>query len=316
MGLSEPELLAPRLQYEFKTCKVRSSYSSESKLLCIDDWLNRMLTTKERKKSHSRNAFHLCREILHLTKLVIVAHVQYRFSNVDAFQLMDAFQYIFAHVDVQYCLGNVVAFQLTDTLQYIFAHVGALTGIYHYKCKPVWRIRAMKVLEHPSPFRKAHWQKLSRPSATTTAHGSSSVCALCRSSFRKAQKLSRPSATTTAYGPSLICALRHLSFRKAQKLSRPSTTTTTYYSSRSIIGLHAAPLILPKGPEALYALLHAASLALPEGPEALYTFLRAASLSLPKDPEALQAFRYNYSRSFVGSRTCALISHITLGAIL
>ena len=256
-------------------------------MLCIDDWLNRMLTTKERKKSHSRNAFHLCREILHLTKLVIVAHVQYRFSNVDAFQLMDAFQYIFAHVDVQYCLGNVVAFQLTDTLQYIFAHVGALTGIYHYKCKPVWRIRAMKVLEHPSPFRKAHWQKLSRPSATTTAHGSSSVCALCRSSFRK-----------------------------AQKLSRPSTTTTTYYSSRSIIGLHAAPLILPKGPEALYALLHAASLALPEGPEALYTFLRAASLSLPKDPEALQAFRYNYSRSFVGSRTCALISHITLGAIL
>ena len=136
-------------------------------------------------------------------------------------------------------------------------------------------------------------------------------------SFRKARKLSRPSTTTTAHGPSLVCTLRHLSFQKARKLSRPSITTTTYYSSRSIIGLHAAPLILPKGPEALYALLHAASLALPEGPEALYTFLRAASLSLPKDPEALQAFRYDYSRSFVGSHACALISHIhTWGHII
>jgi len=36
------------------------------------------LTTKERKKSRFGNAFHLCREILRLTKLVIDANVQFR----------------------------------------------------------------------------------------------------------------------------------------------------------------------------------------------------------------------------------------------
>lgn len=36
------------------------------------------LTTKERKKSRFGNAFHLCREILKLTKLVLDSHVQYR----------------------------------------------------------------------------------------------------------------------------------------------------------------------------------------------------------------------------------------------
>lgn len=70
----------------------------------------RTLTTKERKKSRFGNAFHLCREILRLTKLVVDAHVQFRLGNVDAFQLADA-------------------------LQYIFAHVGALTGMYRYKYK-------------------------------------------------------------------------------------------------------------------------------------------------------------------------------------
>ena len=34
-GLSEPELLAPRLQYEFETCKVRSSYSKFVLVLTI-----------------------------------------------------------------------------------------------------------------------------------------------------------------------------------------------------------------------------------------------------------------------------------------
>ena len=33
------------------------------------------LTTKERKKSRFGNAFHLCREILRLTKLVVDSHV-------------------------------------------------------------------------------------------------------------------------------------------------------------------------------------------------------------------------------------------------
>src|ERR1700761_8408813 len=76
----------------------------------IVDLHRRTLTTKERKKSRFGNAFHLCREILRLTKLVVDAHVQYRLGNVDAFQLADA-------------------------IQYIFAHIGALTGMYRYKYK-------------------------------------------------------------------------------------------------------------------------------------------------------------------------------------
>ena len=68
------------------------------------------LTTKERKKSRFGNAFHLSREILRLTKLLVDSHVQYR-------------------------LGNVDAFQLADGLQYVFAHVGQLTGMYRYKYK-------------------------------------------------------------------------------------------------------------------------------------------------------------------------------------
>jgi PROCN (NUC071) domain len=50
------------------------------------------LTTKERKKSRFGNAFHLCREVLRLTKLVVDANVQYRLGNADAFQLADALQ--------------------------------------------------------------------------------------------------------------------------------------------------------------------------------------------------------------------------------
>ena len=81
------------------------------KLQCsFSDQPVRTLTTKERKKSRFGNAFHLCREILRLTKLVVDAHVQFRLGNVDAFQLADA-------------------------LQYIFAHIGALTGMYRYKYK-------------------------------------------------------------------------------------------------------------------------------------------------------------------------------------
>ena len=68
------------------------------------------LTTKEWKKSHFRNAFHLCREILRPTELIVDVHVQYHLRNVDAFQL-------------------------ADVLQYIFAHIGALTGVYRYKYK-------------------------------------------------------------------------------------------------------------------------------------------------------------------------------------
>eukprot|EP00668_Euglena_longa_P001742 GGOE01002052.1.p1 GENE.GGOE01002052.1~~GGOE01002052.1.p1 ORF type:complete len:2392 (-),score=761.77 GGOE01002052.1:208-7383(-) len=81
------------------------------------------LTTKERKKSRFGNAFHLCREILRMTKLVVDSHVQYR-------------------------LGNVDAFQLADGLQYIFNHIGQLTGMYRYKYRLMRQIRMCKDLKH------------------------------------------------------------------------------------------------------------------------------------------------------------------------
>jgi pre-mRNA-processing factor 8 len=43
------------------------------------------LTTKERKKSRFGNAFHLCREILRLTKLVVDANVQVGFQTGAVF---------------------------------------------------------------------------------------------------------------------------------------------------------------------------------------------------------------------------------------
>lgn len=56
------------------------------------------LTTKERKKSRFGNAFHLCREILRLTKLVVDSHVQYRLGNVDCFQVSDKTKYSVNHL--------------------------------------------------------------------------------------------------------------------------------------------------------------------------------------------------------------------------
>nr|XP_024363679.1 pre-mRNA-processing-splicing factor 8A isoform X1 [Physcomitrium patens] len=81
------------------------------------------LTTKERKKSRFGNAFHLCREILRLTKLVVDANIQFR-------------------------LGNVDAYQLADGLQYTFSHVGQLTGMYRYKYRLMRQIRMCKDLKH------------------------------------------------------------------------------------------------------------------------------------------------------------------------
>ena len=81
------------------------------------------LTTKERKKSRFGNAFHLVREILRLTKLIVDAHVQFR-------------------------LGNVDAYQLADGLQYSFNHVGQLTGMYRYKYRLMRQIRTCKDLKH------------------------------------------------------------------------------------------------------------------------------------------------------------------------
>lgn len=81
------------------------------------------LTTKERKKSRFGNAFHLMREILKLTKLIVDAQVQYR-------------------------LGNIDAFQLADGILYAFNHVGQLTGMYRYKYKLMHQIRTCKDLKH------------------------------------------------------------------------------------------------------------------------------------------------------------------------
>lgn len=45
-------------------------------------------------------------------------------------------------------LGNVDAYQLADGLQYIFAHVGQLTGMYRYKYRLMRQIRMCKDLKH------------------------------------------------------------------------------------------------------------------------------------------------------------------------
>jgi len=49
---------------------------------------------------------------------------------------------------VQYRLNNVDAFQLSDGLQYVFAHVGQLTGMYRYKYKLMKQIRMCKDIKH------------------------------------------------------------------------------------------------------------------------------------------------------------------------
>jgi hypothetical protein len=46
---------------------------------------------------------------------------------------------------LQFRLGNVDAFQLADGLQYMFAHVGQLTGMYRYKYRLMRQIRMCKV---------------------------------------------------------------------------------------------------------------------------------------------------------------------------
>ena len=93
------------------------------------------LTTKERKKSRFGNAFHLCREILRLTKIIVDSNVQFR-------------------------LGNVDAFQLADGLQYTFAHVGQLTGMYRYKYKLMRQIRYKPHHPIPSPHPQTHVMSL------------------------------------------------------------------------------------------------------------------------------------------------------------
>ena len=70
-----------------------------------------------------------------LTKLIVDSHVQYRLNNVDAFQLADG-------------------------LQYMFAHVGQLTGMYRYKYKLMKQIRMCKDMKHVIYYRfnTVSWQ--------------------------------------------------------------------------------------------------------------------------------------------------------------
>ncbi|KAI3402314.2 PRP8 [Candida oxycetoniae] len=81
------------------------------------------LTTKERKKSRFGNAFHLIRELLRATKMIVDAHIQYR-------------------------LGNLDAYQLADGIYYLLNHLGQLTGIYRYKYKVMHQIRQCKDFKH------------------------------------------------------------------------------------------------------------------------------------------------------------------------
>ena len=53
----------------------------------------------------------------------------------------------------QYRLNNVDAFQLADGIQYVFAHVGQLTGMYRYKYKLMKQIRMCKDLKHVIYYR-------------------------------------------------------------------------------------------------------------------------------------------------------------------
>uniref|UniRef100_A0A915LV72 PROCN domain-containing protein n=1 Tax=Meloidogyne javanica TaxID=6303 RepID=A0A915LV72_MELJA len=76
-----------------------------------------------RKNVSFRKCFLLVSEVLCLAKLVVDAHVQYRLNNVDAYQL-------------------------SDGLQYIFAHVGQPTGMYRYKYKLMRQVRMCKDLKH------------------------------------------------------------------------------------------------------------------------------------------------------------------------
>jgi hypothetical protein len=109
------------LQFQFETRQ--DVDHKRKKEIKIRQWYGICLNVVLSLNNCIVSAFHLCREILRLTKLIIDSHVQYRLNNVDAFQLADG-------------------------LQYIFAHVGQLTGMYRYKYKLMRQIRMCKDLKH------------------------------------------------------------------------------------------------------------------------------------------------------------------------
>lgn len=80
------------------------------------------LSTKERKKSRFSNSFHLLREILRFTKLLVDSHLKFK-------------------------RGIINLYQLSDGIHYIFTHLGHLTGIYRYKYKVMKQIHFCKSIK-------------------------------------------------------------------------------------------------------------------------------------------------------------------------
>ena len=76
---------------------------------------------------------------MNLTKLVVDAYVQHQLDNINAFQLMDA-------------------------LQYIFAHIGALIGMYYYKYKLMRPVQITKDLKAEAPHLLSLQYTVSLPS--------------------------------------------------------------------------------------------------------------------------------------------------------
>ena len=106
------------------------------KFLFLDENFNlkplRTLTTKERKKSRFSNTFHLCREILRLTKIITDSHIKFE-------------------------IGGIGLIDLIDVIYYIFTHVGHLTAIYRYKYKILKQIKHCKHIDQI--FKKINLQK-------------------------------------------------------------------------------------------------------------------------------------------------------------
>ena len=74
------------LDYNFNLKPVKTLTTNVWWVL-IRIWLFIYSLLQERKKSRFGNAFHLCREILRLTKLIVDSVVQFRLGNVDSFQV-------------------------------------------------------------------------------------------------------------------------------------------------------------------------------------------------------------------------------------
>ena len=78
-----------------------------------------------------------------------------KFSDLPSWLLMLTYSIVSYSKNVMiFCnnfmlgLNNVDAYQLSDGLQYLFAHVGQVTGMYRYKYKLMRQVRMCKDLKH------------------------------------------------------------------------------------------------------------------------------------------------------------------------